>query len=118
MLAQALGLPRFPRDTIEELMQHADVTTYRAKNTGLEFAVYSTEDNEYSSRQLQLIAELRDAVYGEQLELHYQPKFDLASDRLIGVEALVRWRPSRGWAHIASGVYRCGRTNRTNTSTY
>jgi diguanylate cyclase (GGDEF)-like protein len=90
----SIGIATYPThgETIEELMQHADVAMYRAKNNGLEFAVYSDEDKEYSSRQLQLIAELRDAVYGEQLELHYQPKFDLASERLIGVEALVRWR--------------------------
>ena len=90
----SIGISVYPShgETIEELMQHADVAMYRAKNTGIEYAVYSTSDNEYSSRQLQLIAELRDAVYGEQLELHYQPKFDLVSERLVGVEALVRWR--------------------------
>jgi diguanylate cyclase (GGDEF)-like protein len=90
----SIGIAVFPDhgESIEELMQHADVAMYRAKNNGLDYAVFSTADVESTTRHLKLIAELRDAVYGEQLELHYQPKFDLATSQLVGVEALVRWQ--------------------------
>jgi diguanylate cyclase (GGDEF)-like protein len=90
----SIGIAVFPDhgETIEDLLQHADVAMYRAKNGGIDYAVFSTSDIETTTRQLRLIAELRDAVYGEQLELHYQPKFDLSNQRFIGVEALVRWK--------------------------
>jgi diguanylate cyclase (GGDEF)-like protein len=90
----SIGIAVYPDhgESIEDLLQHADVAMYRAKKGGFDYAVFSTSDTDSTTRQLKLIAELRDAVYGDQLELHYQPKFDLSTQRFIGVEALVRWK--------------------------
>lgn len=76
----------------ETLMRRADVAMYRAKATGGHCAVYTLDDDQHSPRRLALVSELRRAIENRELELHYQPKFELKTDRIIGVEALIRWR--------------------------
>ena len=95
----SIGIAVYPEhgETIDVLLQHADVAMYRAKHGGLRHAVYEPNHDEYSTDQLSLVAELRDAILNDGLELHYQPIFNLARDQSIGVEALVRWwHPVRG----------------------
>ena len=82
----------------EELLQHADMAMYAAKDAGgdqcrlFDPAMYA-EIHE----RLILEAELRRAVEQDELVLHYQPIVDLQHDRLLGLEALVRWQhPARG----------------------
>src|SRR5207249_1273797 len=59
--------------------------------------LYSAERDEYSPSRLALVAELRRAIDRGELVLHYQPKAEVRSGRVIGVEALVRWQhPARG----------------------
>ena len=80
------------------LMQRADVAMYAAKRTGSGCIVYNTQYDRHSPRRLSLIGELRQAIERNQLFLHYQPKIDLKTRRVIGVEALVRWRhPEHGF---------------------
>jgi diguanylate cyclase (GGDEF)-like protein len=95
----SVGIAVYPDhgETIDLLMQHADVAMYRAKTSGSGHAAYEPEHDEYSTDQLSLVAELRDAIDRDGLELHYQPILDLGSGRMTGVEALVRWwHPVRG----------------------
>ena len=70
---------------------------YRAKHAGVDYAVYSTDADPHSAERLSLIAELRSAIDRGELVNHYQPKFDLGSMSVTGMEALVRWQhPQRG----------------------
>jgi diguanylate cyclase (GGDEF)-like protein len=75
----------------DTLLQRADVAMYQAKagHTGIE--VYAPERDQYSPRRLALVGALRTAIEHRQLTVHYQPKVELASGRMVGVEALLRW---------------------------
>jgi len=81
----------------ETLLQRADVAMYVAKERGTGIEVYSSESDRHSTIRLGMQAELRAALEQGQLELHYQPKADLRTRDIVGVEALLRWRhPERG----------------------
>ncbi len=73
------------------LLRRADVAMYAAKSTSVGVAIYGENLDEHSPRKLALVGELRSVIDSGGLELHYQPKVDMASGRVIGVEALVRW---------------------------
>jgi diguanylate cyclase (GGDEF)-like protein/PAS domain S-box-containing protein len=82
----------------ETLLSHADVALYRAKAEGRGTYRFFTNvmDTEVRNR-VALTGELREAITSDQLFLVYQPQVDVDSGRIIGVEALVRWRhPTRG----------------------
>ena len=79
------------------LMQRADVAMYQAKESRTGYAVYAPERDLHSFERLSLLGELRRAIDNDELILHYQPKGDLATGTVTGVEALVRWNhPARG----------------------
>jgi diguanylate cyclase (GGDEF)-like protein len=81
----------------DTLLQKADVAMYEAKRSRRSWALYSPERDTNTRDRLELMEDLRDAIDGDQLILHYQPKVDLASNTMTGVEALVRWEhPTRG----------------------
>ncbi|MDT4937313.1 MAG: hypothetical protein QOG80_984, partial [Pseudonocardiales bacterium] len=73
------------------LLRRADVALYAAKNTAAGVAAYGENLDEHSPRKLALVGELRSVIDREGLQLHYQPKVDMATGRVLGVEALVRW---------------------------
>ena len=73
------------------LLQRADVAMYVAKGTGTALAVYDPETDTKDARELALVGELRHAIDREELTLSFQPKVNLDSEELTGVEALVRW---------------------------
>jgi EAL domain-containing protein (putative c-di-GMP-specific phosphodiesterase class I) len=82
---------------VTTLIQRADVAMYDAKRTQGRVETYSTERDPYSPARLSLLGELRRAIDGDELVLHYQPKVSLDGDRVTGVEALVRWQhPEHG----------------------
>jgi predicted signal transduction protein with EAL and GGDEF domain len=80
------------------LRKSADLAWARAKELGtLQYAFASPELNARSHERLSLGLQLRGAVSRDQLRLHFQPKVDLVSGRIVGAEALVRWQhPERG----------------------
>ncbi|GHH70678.1 GGDEF-domain containing protein [Streptosporangium violaceochromogenes] len=81
----------------EMLMQRSDVAMYLAKEgrTGVE--IYIADKDRNSPERLNLLGDLRRAIDGSELKLHYQPKLELSGGRVRGVEALLRWRhPERG----------------------
>jgi diguanylate cyclase (GGDEF)-like protein/PAS domain S-box-containing protein len=83
--------------TADLLIQRANVAMYHAKQAGGGHTVYSPEHDHYNPRRLALMTELRYAIEHDELVLYYQPKIDLKTGHVIGVEALVRWRhPNRG----------------------
>ena len=70
---------------------------YEAKRTRTGHEVYLPERDHHSRRRLELLGELRDGLAGGELILHYQPKAEIATGEVHGVEALVRWaHPRRG----------------------
>ncbi len=84
--------------TADELLRHADVAMYNAKKSGRAcYAMYENGLSETTLRRLRLGNELRQALENSELELHYQPKIDLRTNQISGVEALARWNhPTRG----------------------
>ena len=96
----SLGISLFPADgtSCDELMKAADAAMYKAKQEGKNIYQFYTPDMNARAHELLLLeGDLRKAIEFEQMVLHYQPQFELAGGRLIGMEALVRWRhPRRG----------------------
>ena len=95
----SIGIALYPEHAHdgEQLMQHADVAMYEAKTAQSGRACYARERDNHSLERLTLAGELSRALEGEEIEAHFQPKADAATRRIVGVEALVRWRhPTRG----------------------
>lgn len=99
LVGASVGIALYPQDgdDVQTLMQHADVAMYEAKKNRTGHAFYNAVSNQHSVRQLSLVGELRDAIENGSLELHYQPKFAIATSQFVGVEALLRWtHPTHG----------------------
>jgi diguanylate cyclase (GGDEF)-like protein len=79
----------------EELMQRADVAMYRAKAKRSGYEVYHPDEDESDATKLKLASELRQAPTRNELVMHYQPKADVRTGRIVGAEALMRWRHPR-----------------------
>jgi diguanylate cyclase (GGDEF)-like protein len=85
-------------DDAHKLIQRADIAMYAAKEAHSGHEVYSTDQDGYSAERLALASELRQAIDNEEPTVHYQPKVDMRSGLVTGVEALVRWtHPVRGF---------------------
>ncbi len=98
-LGATVGIAVYPEhgDDVETLLQRADVAMYLAKEDHSGCELYLPERDEYSPARLALVGELRRAIDRGELVLHYQPKADLRTGHVAGVEALVRWEhPERG----------------------
>lgn len=96
----SIGVAVFPRDggDAASLLRHADLAMYTAKEQGKAgYCFYQPRMSELARDRLLLSAELREALQHEEVIVHYQPKVDLASRRVVGLEALARWpHPARG----------------------
>ena len=99
----SIGIALFPdhATTRGDLLRHADVAMYRAKQQGTGIEIYAPHGDHNSRDRLELAGDLHGALAaGNQLVLYYQPKADLATGDVTGVEALVRWQhPTRGLLH-------------------
>jgi diguanylate cyclase (GGDEF)-like protein len=94
-VSASIGVSIYPRDAgdARTLTRSADTAMYHAKNNGKNgFAVFQPAMEERAQKRLKLEANLRRALECDELELHYQPQIDLRSGRVVGVEALARWR--------------------------
>ena len=96
----SIGISMYPNDgkNFEDLVKHADLAMYHAKTAGRNAYCFHNESMTAEVReQLDLQGRLRRAIEGRQFVLHYQPLVHLASGRIIGAEALLRWNdPERG----------------------
>ncbi len=82
-------------DDSHGLLGCADVAMYEAKRAGTDVCVYHASLARYTPERLGLMADFRKALADWQLLLYYQPKFDLRRNRVVGLEALVRWQHPR-----------------------
>jgi diguanylate cyclase (GGDEF)-like protein len=86
-----------PSLTAADLLRRADVAMYTAKDDHRGRAMYATQRDQYSAERLALGGQLRRGIADGELVLHYQPQVDLATNAVVGVEALIRWNhPVRG----------------------
>ncbi|MFD0876780.1 putative bifunctional diguanylate cyclase/phosphodiesterase [Massilia pinisoli] len=99
----SIGIAVYPQDgpDAETLLRMADIAMERAKehaeNPDRSVAFYRLDMNEGMQQRMQIESGLRHALGNGELILHYQPKFEIGSTRLVGAEALVRWKhPVRG----------------------
>jgi diguanylate cyclase (GGDEF)-like protein/PAS domain S-box-containing protein len=101
-----IGIAGSDHVAAEDLVRQADVAMYRAKQNGKAgFEIYDERMSVEAWRRLEMEAELRRAIDSDQLVVYYQPVFDLATDRIVEVEALVRWRhPERGLVEPAGFI--------------
>jgi diguanylate cyclase (GGDEF)-like protein/PAS domain S-box-containing protein len=92
-LGASIGVALGPADgaCAQDLLKHADTAMYQAKRAGRDaYSLYSDDAGDIHT-QLTLTARLRRALAEDELLLHHQPVFDLASGALCGIESLVRW---------------------------
>lgn len=96
----SIGITIFPLDDTdaEHLLRNADTAMYRAKDAGRNgFQFYTAEMNDQAQERLGIETDLRRAIAQHEFVLHYQPQVDIASGRIIGAEALLRWNhPQKG----------------------
>lgn len=93
-ICASIGIVVFPDhgEDAATVLRHADVAMYIAKQSGSGYSVYSANQDQYNPLRLAFMSELRHAIEREQLILFYQPKVDLQTNQVSGVEALVRWQ--------------------------
>ena len=97
-LTPSIGLAVYPRDgaDVDTLVMNADAAMYRAKENGRNgFQFFTREINARALQRLEVSNLLRGALDRGEMSLHYQPKVELRSERVIGFEALLRWTSRR-----------------------
>ena len=102
----SVGVAMFPRDgqSVVDLMRNSDVAMYSAKNAGRNAsAIYSPMLAGRGREKLELETALHKAIERNELVLHYQPKIDVRSARMVGAEALMRWQ--RGATLVPPGDF-------------
>jgi diguanylate cyclase (GGDEF)-like protein len=82
----------------DTLLRHADAAMYAAKRGRSGQAVYSLDQEHTMAERLEMVSALREAISGDELRLHYQPKVECQTGRVRGVEALARWQ------HASQGI--------------
>ena len=96
----SIGIAIFPADgeSVDVLLKNSDTAMYHAKEQGRNnFQYYSNAMNAAANERLRLEGEVRHATEREEFVVYYQPQIDLRTGRIVGAEALVRWRhPQRG----------------------
>jgi len=93
-LSASIGIAMFPEDgaTVETLLKNADAAMYRAKDAGRgRFEFFNKRLNAESRRKIGIERDLRTAFYNGDLEVQYQPQFDIMTGIISGAEALLRW---------------------------
>ena len=100
VISASIGVATYPDagDNAENLLRRANRAMFEAKrDPGTSYRFYDHQLHVSVGHQLRLEADLRSALRGRELELYYQPRIDLATEEVRGVECLLRWQhPTRG----------------------
>ncbi|VAX19412.1 diguanylate cyclase/phosphodiesterase (GGDEF & EAL domains) with PAS/PAC sensor(s) [hydrothermal vent metagenome] len=92
--AVSIGIAVYPANgaTLEELIKNADIAMYNVKNKGKNnYSFFTSEMNEKAVRRIELTRNLRQAIGKDELKAYYQPKIDMETSEIVGMEALIRW---------------------------
>ena len=99
-ITPSTGISHYPNDAtdVNQLLKHADNAMYQAKDAGRNTVRFFTNDlNFLLSKRLEIESRLRKAIENEEFFLRYQPQVELATGRITGMEALIRWNdPQKG----------------------
>jgi diguanylate cyclase (GGDEF)-like protein len=98
-LTVSMGIAFYPKDGLDQeiLIRNADTAMYRAKEAGKNtYQVFTSAMSKKASEWFAVENSLRKALERQEFFLHYQPKIDVVSGRIAGVEALIRWRHENG----------------------
>ncbi len=99
-VSASIGMAWFPDDgeDVQSLLSNADMAMYKAKSLGRERAIaYSADLGEMAMERFEVEKGLRRALQEDEFRLYYQPKIDFRTNRMLGVEALLRWQhPDHG----------------------
>jgi predicted signal transduction protein with EAL and GGDEF domain len=101
-ITAAVGVAIYPDHgtDVNTLLRHAEIAMYDAKDHSASYAIYTQAAEQHSPERLELLADLRRALDSgsDELQLHYQPQVDLATNQVSGAESLLRWNhPERGF---------------------
>ena len=94
-VSSSIGISLYPQDgeNAHNLLKYADAAMYKAKNEGRNnYQFYSVEMTELAFERLAMEASLRQALNNGEFVVHYQPQIDAGNEKIIGMEALVRWQ--------------------------
>lgn len=96
-LDPAIGVSTFPENGREAstLIRHANVALETAEKSDRKLDYYQPEQDRYNARRLTLMSELKQAISNNQLILYFQPKMNLKTNAVVGLEALIRWNHHR-----------------------
>jgi len=92
----SIGVALYPEhgENQSDLIRHADVAMYYSKRHGHGTTIYHAEIDTHTPWRLALMADLKEAIDNNDLELHYQPQINLSSKETYSLEALLRWNHS------------------------
>jgi diguanylate cyclase (GGDEF)-like protein len=109
-ITASVGISLYPTDgeTLDQLIKHADKAMYGAKKRGRNnYQFFASGLDTLMTYKQEMEADLRLALDNEELEMHYQPQYELSNKRIIGVEAMIRWNragkqvSSKEWLPVA-----------------
>lgn len=114
-IGTSIGISIFPDDGLRgsDLIKFSDTAMYQAKERGRnQYCFYTQQMGQIANERMQLEHELHQAIENDQLVLHYQPQYNIASGELVGLEALVRWyHPIRGLIPPGEFIPQAEKTN-------